>query len=156
MTFKNTGKITEIKIAPGLPKDSKPNSRILFQSSKPSKTVHKVVPSFSNPQPQSIASSKIASSLNDLRVSDSSGIGSSSNIGSSKPFGSSNAVTNLKMDAPKSNASLYGSITSLSESQQKIAAAASKRKPPPPPTKNVPRCEALYVSYMFETSILLY
>lgn len=170
MAFKNSGKTTEIRIAPGLSKDSKPSTKTLFESSKPGKFAqssktrtsqnsNKHAPS----QPAAAPAVAVApvSNLQELKLTNSSvsltaanlpnkSFGSSSNLSASKSFGSSIGLNqksyNTGLHASLSN--LNGSATNLSASQQTLAAAAAvKKKPPPPPAKKVPRCEALYVRF---------
>ncbi len=133
MAFKNSGKVTELRVAPGLPKDSKPNNKSLFETAKSetsrynnnSVNTARVV---THPTPVS----QVASQLQNTKVS----------------LHQSNPSMNYPIQNPvkNSNTALNSSNQSLSNSQSSLAAqAAAKKKPPPPPAKKVPRCEALYV-----------
>ncbi|KAI8900491.1 P-loop containing nucleoside triphosphate hydrolase protein, partial [Globomyces pollinis-pini] len=119
MVFKNSGKTTEIKVAQGLPKDSKPNSKSLFETVKsPLKTKFGGGNSYQKTTTQQTRTS-VTQQVQNMNLN-------------------GGAKGNLSNFAG-SNASLSGSNSNLA------AAAAGKRKPPPvPAAKKVPRCTALY------------
>jgi hypothetical protein len=126
MTFKNSGKTTEIRIGPGLPKDSQPANRSLFESVR---TQGKLVQKGSNAAItydtlyQQASVSSVAAQIQGLRL---------------PPNGSNSSLNKV------SNAALVNYTGSLAS-----AAAAKKRPPPPPKNRQVPRVEALYVRIEF-------
>lgn len=120
--FRNSGKLTEIKVPVGLPKESRPNSKSLFDSVKRAPTnISKPVQSSNQPknnfQPQK---STIVPPLNALPHS----------------------MNPVQLKATTN----YGSNQSISSSSTSLAAAAAaKKRPPPPPAKRkIPKCEAIF------------
>ncbi|KAJ3303728.1 Unconventional myosin-Ie [Kappamyces sp. JEL0829] len=126
--FKNSGKTTEIRVANGLPKDSRPNNKSLFESARPATKAQYHPKQQSNaPRATNYPSvAAVASQVQGVRLAPT---GSESNLSAQ----SKNSVS------ASSNASLSGSQQSLN------AIAAAKKRPPPPPAKKIPRVEALYV-----------
>ncbi|XJO77043.1 hypothetical protein BDV3_001684 [Batrachochytrium dendrobatidis] len=141
---KHSNKVTEIRVSPGLPKDSKPFPRTLFDNQKKQTKVTnhptaQYVPSAANQyhspnhivsppqqmQPQQHQVQQQMQSQQILNQSLQSSIGQrAANLsGNTTPYGSNNQL---------------GSISAVA------AAAKKKPVPPPPPAKKVPRCTALY------------
>lgn len=154
-TFKNSGKVTEIRVPPGQPKDSQPNNKSLFEVSKGSRKVapnqiaptQKAVPSIIN-QVQAVS---LQTLNNGHKITSSSTTGLSSHAAGSSltkgpTYGSNSGLKTQSMGNVSANIS--SSNTSLSASQQNLAAAAAaKKRPPPPPAKKIARCEAIYVMF---------
>ncbi len=125
--FKNNGKITEIRCPVGLPKDSRPSAKTLFDYVKqPQKNYQNT---YQQPIQAQHASSERLKSF------------------SSHPT-LANQVQGLRLsqsDLKNSSNALSNSNQSVNSSQNSLAAGAGKKKPPPvPPPKKVPRCTALY------------
>lgn len=164
MSFKNNGKTTEIKVAPGLPKDSRPNNKSLFENvraprglgqvSSPAKTIGKAQLQSStvskvNP-PSNMAN--IVSQVQTVQLNSASTLPQSLSMQSKfQNYGSKSSLAStadVSLANSKFGSGALGSANNLTKSQNNIlAAAAAKKKPPPPPAKkNVPKCEALFVT----------
>ncbi|KAI9341028.1 P-loop containing nucleoside triphosphate hydrolase protein [Zopfochytrium polystomum] len=120
---KNSGKVTEIRVAPGLPKDSRPKASTMMQR-----------------QTQKSSSSK---SYGQKSSTNNSYSIPAANNGSSSPAGVRAAAAAMSAQSgfgsPKANSSPLGSNNSIAS-----AAAAKKKAPPPvPPAKKLPQCRAL-------------
>jgi myosin-1 len=139
MAFKNSGKVTDIKTPVGLPKDSRPSNKSLFEAVKV-KSTPQARPSYQPQQqyqqpvqqqyqaPKSYQASSQQSSQQDL----------------------AQQIQNVKLSQQNlaaSQNSMGASSSSINVSNSSLAAAAAaKKKPPPvpPPKKSVPKCTALY------------
>ena len=143
-SVKCSGKVAEVKVGPGLPKDSRPNTRALFEAPKKSgnKTVYGKTNIVGQPTATISAAKTIvretpkATNVNELvRPFATQALNDLPSNLEKKSGGGSN------MSIASGGSGVLGSNASLN------AVAAAKRKPPPPvpPAKKVPRCKALYV-----------
>ncbi|KAJ3223377.1 Unconventional myosin-Ie [Chytriomyces hyalinus] len=134
-TMKSSGKVTEVRVSPGLPKNSQPKASTVMQRQPASSTRG------GGPQKSSYASSVPAS-----RPSYGSQQAPPPPVSSSPAFQHNNTGFRLPSQSgglgnrSPSSTSPAGSSTNLA------AAAAAKKKPPPPlpPAKKLPQCKALY------------
>ncbi|KAI9202468.1 P-loop containing nucleoside triphosphate hydrolase protein [Polychytrium aggregatum] len=123
--IKHSGKTTEIRVAPGMPKDSRPNASTLMQRET------------RRPQAQSSApANRFANAAQAAsKFTPPAAAAATSSLAQSGRAASNNAVR-AGGSPPSSNS---GSAANLAN------AAAAKRKPPPvPPAKKLPTCRALY------------
>lgn len=131
--FKNSGKLTTIKVPSGMPKESKPGNANLFQAvkSKTSKDNRPVEVMATHTQAKSSQSSLARAQTN---------------------FSSHKVASVQKLNDVNTSISqidLSESKSTISSSHNSLAAIASaKKKPPPPPAKKVPTCTALYVMFI--------
>lgn len=158
--FKNSGKVTEIRVGSGLPKDSRPSSKTIFETRKASHTQKGArtqgspksstpgrysqssrpnQPVFNPPPPSGGNLYKAAASSSPNLRQENSG-GSRSNLQGSNSHTSVASLAKAMQGQNISNSNLT--------STGSLAAAAAKKRPPPPvpPAKKVPRCKALYVN----------
>lgn len=153
-TPKNNGKTTEIRVPPGLPRDSKPKQSTLFEKkSVPVVSKSKVEPlrqaptqpppSFQQGSASSIPQAKVSAQPSSVATLGAS-FGSNQNV--PKGPGSQNSMIHASGSQPTMLQSSNSSVNILKSNDSMLAVAAAKKKPPPPPAaKKIPRCKALYV-----------
>ncbi|KAI8925857.1 P-loop containing nucleoside triphosphate hydrolase protein [Entophlyctis helioformis] len=158
--YKNNGKVTEIRSPSGLPKDSRPSNRTLFENAR--KPAGAAAGAYRGGSAAAAASSQYAAppqqqqqqqQPNQFRppnfAQQAQQAQQKSPTGIRAGFGGSGGnVASVAASFGGSNGNVYGSSGSVSSTGNVSAAtaAAAKKKipPPPPPAKKVPRCKALY------------
>ncbi|KAJ1560134.1 Unconventional myosin-If, partial [Cladochytrium tenue] len=132
---KNSGKTTEIRVSPGLPRDSRPKaSTVMQRQTAPSSSSGRA--KVGGPKTSSYGAASAAPAPQAFHSP------SSSPAAARATASASAAASGFRLPsvAASSNASLAGSTGSVA------SAAAAKKKPPPPvpPPKKLPQCRALY------------
>ncbi|KAJ3239347.1 Unconventional myosin-Ie [Chytriomyces hyalinus] len=136
-TMKSSGKVTEVRVSPGLPKNSQPKASTVMQRQPASSTR-----GGGGPQKSSYSSSGPAS-----RPSYASQQSPPPPPVSSSPaFQHNNTGFRLPSQSGGLGNRSPSSTSPASSSTNLAAAAAAKKKPPPPlpPAKKLPQCKALY------------
>jgi myosin I len=168
--IKNSGKLTEIRVAPGLPKDSRPKATTVqsykmksnsyssnrnqnYNANTPSQSYHsaQTAPPAPIPTPSPAAAYggvggfKLPSQQQQQNNAP-SGFKLPSQSGSSGNVASIGASLNNKFTGSAGG----GSQSPMSSNTNVASSIANKRPPPPvPPAKKLPQCRALYVRFIF-------
>nr|KAJ3423287.1 Unconventional myosin-Ie [Polyrhizophydium stewartii] len=144
-TAKHNGKVTDIHVQPGLPKDSRPSARTLFSSGTKQAPRSSAGQRQPYGQPQQAAASQFRPPNPAFQAAAAQ---STSPPQARVPIQTQSTVQSSvsQRAAALSASQTGGSVGSLGSANNLAAAAAAKKKPvpPPPPAKKVPRCKALY------------
>ncbi|KAH9270279.1 hypothetical protein BASA83_007618 [Batrachochytrium salamandrivorans] len=141
---KHTGKVSEIRVGAGLPKDSRPSARTLFDSRK-KQTGQIGDTRHYNAVPQQNHTPPI---MNQFRQPDSMLQRQQQPLSSAPPpLSGSQPTVNSSGKTYSGNTTPYsssGALDSRGANISVVAAAKKKPVPPPPPAKKIPRCTALF------------
>jgi myosin-1 len=142
--FKNKGSTTEIRVPPGLPRNSKANRKAMLEThpapvqvaTLPVRPIASLVASTmaqNNSRPNLSQSNSAASLVNQIKSN--SGVMGETKLSATSLSSQRNVDS---MTASMSNSQLNNASASS------INSLAGKRRPPPPPAKKTPKCKAMY------------